>query len=623
MPYSNLSKYILKIFISLCLFSGIAMAQSENQVVDSIPELWNAWLNENNKKTSFNADGLQKIREILLNNGIKSHPYLTYALIREAQRRTNYAPDSALQLIDFFEDVYKDISPEPFFLSAKIYFKYKKSYINGIRKLLDGLTVYFNNSLYFLETAGNISVFILLALALSICIFILLMVIKYLKPLLHDFGDLFPSFVPRFASFLFGITLLLIPVVFHFGAGITGLIWLLAVAGYLIKKERVVVYVLCILLITLPFILNFLGSFVLSVSENGIIEMELVRNGYWDNNIIKALESLNQKNPANKNIKFSLANVYKKSGRLNEALEIYNSLLETDLKPYVMNNIANIELALGEIDSAINKYRDTISLNNTLAETHYNLGQILILQDPFGSEGTDEISRAKELSPELISYYTKIFDGRNINRRAIDISLKRWNLLAEFFKFSSDKVNLFTSAIPVFSNLKSEWTASIFGFILMASFLIIVLLQNKFRIFSSFCIKCNGIVCSRCTQGGENFNYCNECNKIYFQKSITDPKEIYRHERKRKLRKDIRNQIFRLVNIVFPGAGLIYNGFTFSGIIILSIILSLFIKILLGTNPLSYNLNLVRLPILLTNGILIFLILLFYLLAQILYYRNE
>ncbi len=621
MLYSELSKYIFKIFILLCLFSGIAMAQLESQTPDSIPQLWNDWLNENNGKTSFNADGLQKIREILLNNGIKSHPYLTYALIREAQRRAKYAPDSALQLIDFFEDVYKDISPEPFFLSSKIYFK-KNSYINGIDKFLDGLSVYFKNSLYLLETVGNMSVFLLLALALSLSIFILLMVIKYLKLLLHDFGDLFPSFVPRFISFLFGITLLLIPVIFSFGAGITGLIWLLAVAGYLTRKERVVLYVLSILLITLPFTLNFLGSFILSVSENGIIEMELVRNGYWDNNIIKTLESLHEKNPTNKTIKFSLADVYKKSGRLKEALEIYNTLLDTNLKPYVMNNIANIELALGKIDSAINNYRKAISIDNKLSEAHYNLGQILILQDPFGSEGTDEVSRAKKLSPELISYYTKIFDGKNIHRRAIDTSLKKWNLLKEFFKFSSEKVNLFTSVFPVFLNLKSEWTASIFGFILMTSIFIIVSLQNKFRILSSFCIKCNGIVCSRCAKV-ENLSYCNDCNEIYLQKSITDSKEIYKRERWRNLRRNIGNQVLRLLNIVFPGSGLIYNGFTFSGIIILSIILSLFIKILIGTNPVSYHLNLVHLPILLTKGILIFLILLFYLLAQILYYRNE
>lgn len=597
--------------------------QSESPVSDSVVQLWNDWLNENNGKTSINLEGLQKIKDTLLNNGIKSHPYLTYAVIREAQRRANYSPDSALQLIDFFEDVYKDISPEPFFFCSKIYFKYKKDYIKGISKVLDGLNVYLNNSLYLLEAIGNISVFILLALILSSFIFILLMVIKYLKLLLHDFGDLFPSFVPRFASFLFGLTLLFFPLIFNLGIGITLLVWLLVVAAYLTWRERIVLYGLSIFLITLPFILSFLGSFILSVSENGIIEMELVRNGYWDKDIISKLELLNQKNPTNKNINYSLANAYKKSGRLNEALEIYNSLLETNLKPSVINNIANIELALGKIDGAINKYRDAISINDSLSEAHYNLGQLLILKDPFGSEGTDEINRAKELSPELISYYTRIFDGKNVNRRAIDIHISRWNLLKEFFKFSPDKVNLFTSVIPAFFNLKSEWTTSLLGFILITSVFIIFVLQNKIGIFSSFCTKCNGIVCSRCTTQTENLTYCNECNKFYIQKSVSDPKEIYRHERNRNLRKNIRNQIFRIVNIIFPGSGLIYNNCTFSGIILLTIIFSFLIRILIGTNPLSYHLNLVYVPVFIFKAVLIFIILLLYIFAQIFYYRNE
>lgn len=615
-------KHILTVIFILS-FPSFVLSQPESQLNDSIALLWNKWLNENTGKAPPNLEDLQKIKEMLLDNGIKSHPYLTYAVIREAQRRLNYNPDSALQLMDFFEDVYMDTSPEPYFLYSKIFFKYKKDYIKGISKILDGLTVYFKNSLYALETVGNMSFFILLALILSASIFIVLMLIKYLKLLLHDFGDLFPSFVPRFASFILGLTLIFFPLIFHLGIGITLLIWLFVVAGYLTWRERIIVYGLGIFLITLPFILNFFGSFILSVSENGIIEMEYVRNGYWDNNIITKLELLNQKNPANKNIKYSLANAYKKSGRLNEALEIYNSLLETDLKPYAINNIANIEFALGKIDIAIDKYREAISINDSLSEAHYNLGQLLILKDPFGSEGLDEINRAKELSPELISYYTKIFDGKNINRRAIDISLSRWNLLKEFFKFSLDKVNLFTSVIPVFFNLKGEWTASILGFILITSVLIIFVLQNKYVIFSSFCIKCNGIVCKRCTTKTENLTYCDECNKIYIQKSVADSKEIYRHERKMNLKKNIRNQIHRIVNILFPGAGLIYNDFTFSGIIILTIIFSFLFRILIGTNPLSYHLNLVHVPVFFFKGISIFIIFILYISAQVLYYRNE
>jgi len=604
----------------MSLSGDLALGETVN---DRVFSLWNEWV-KNNHDQPLKIEDLQGIREELLNSGITSHPYLTYLILKEAKRRMTKNTGEALKLLEYFEDFYRHISPEPYFLSARIYLQQQGNFSTGIVKILEGLNVYFRNFIYFLETIGNIFTYIFAGFLIATVVFIILMILKYLKGILHDFSDLFPSFVPAFASYLLGITILFAPVIFNVGTTLTVIFWLLVLSGYLTTRERIFVYTLGILLIVFPFLLNFYGSFIISAAENGIVEMELVRNGYWDEKLLNELEKLHKANPENKNIKFSLASVYKKSGRLNEAMEIYQDLLRDGyLESYVLTNIGNIHLADGRIDLAINSYREAIGKDESLAEPHYNLGQILVLKDPFGSEGMDELNRARELAPELISYYTKIFDGKNIHRRAIDMTIKKSYILSDFFKFNPVKIYVFTPAIPVFLNLKTEWTASLFGFILLIGTVMMTVIQNRFRMFSSYCIKCGGIVCSRCTIQSENPGYCNDCLKIYIQKSITDQREVYRHERKSKIRQGMEYQVLRLINIFLPGSGLIYRDYTFSGLFILIIIFSLFFRILIGINPISYHINFSYISPLILNSVLIFFILIFYVVAQLLYYRSS
>lgn len=625
--YKHYRTFIITSVLLLFLFENLYPDNTYTQPINTpeitISQLWQEWLKEDKTENLFSSEKLRAIQETMLNAGIKSHPYLTYAVIREAQRIAKSKPDFALQLLDFFEIAYQDISPEPYFLSAKILFKYKKEYGKGILKIMDGVGIYLKNSIYILELLGNTSIFVFLALILAFTIFIIIMLIKYLKLMLHDFGDFFPVFVPRFASALLGITVLLLPFVFHTGAGVILLFWAVILAGYLGNRERAMFYFSGILLILLPFILNFFGSFILSVTENGIIEMEYVRNGYWDNNILQKLETLSQKDPTNKEIKFSIALIYKKSGNLEKAMEIYRELNDSYLGLKVKNNLGNIYFALGKIDSALELYQEVIKQNDSISEAHYNLGQLLILKDPLGTEGVDEFNKAKQLSSDLISYFTKIYDGKNFNRRTIDMNLSRRDILRNFFKFSPEKINLFSSAIPQLLPLRTEWNTSVLGFGIIILIMVFSALFSKFNLVSSFCTKCYGVVCPRCTTGIEKLNYCNNCNKAFLQKSVTTEKELKKYERIRTLRKSIRSQLLRIINIVLPGSGLIYNDFTGLGFFLLTIILALLLRIIIGVSPVSYGLHIVHVPYFIFNLILIFILLIFYLISQIVFYRNE
>lgn len=622
MPFNKLRMIFISLFFLGILLSGFSYPQESVNPGD-ISRLWNDWLKQNFNSQIPDMKGLEEIRERILNAGIKSHPGLTNALIREAKRRADKTPDVALKIIDLFEDQYIDISPEPYILSASIYFKYKREFVTAIDKLLDGIGVYLRNSIYTLELLANIAFLVCISIVFVAAIFFTIMVIKYLKLVLHDFSDLFPFFVPRLVTSLFGLMLLLLPVIFKASPIIIILIWSAMIAGYLTSKERVAMYGIGLLFILLPFIMNFLGSFILGPSHSGAFELELIRHGYFDEKIMEKLEKLHSDFPSQREIKFALALIYKKSGRFEDALKIYETIVnDNKYRHAVLNNIGNIYLAMGKIDDAIESYKASIQANPNSAEPHYNFGQALILKDPLGTEGTEEIDRSKDLSPATISYYTRIFDGKNIHRRAIDITFKRWDIIKEFFRYSPEKIELFSPVIPAVFKLRSEWSASLIGFILIAVVLVISLIQNRTQVFSSYCVKCNGVACLRCAGKPSNVKYCIDCLNIYIEK-VGDQKLMLKHERRISTRNYLRKALLRVLNISLPGTGLIYNGYTFSGVFLLILIMTIFIRLITGTTLISYNLDLVHLPTLFLNIILILIMLLFYVFAQILYLRSE
>ena len=63
-------------------------------------------------------------------------------------------------------------------------------------------------------------------------------------------------------------------------------------------------------------------------------------------------------------------------------------------------------------------YQNAIRLDNTRTESYYNLGQAYLL-NLLLNEAESEFRRAKEMRPQLISFYTSI-SSRHPNRLTID-----------------------------------------------------------------------------------------------------------------------------------------------------------------------------------------------------------
>jgi len=620
-----MSRVYFFVFFLLLGLCPPSYSQESDDPNTKIIQIWQMFVRQNSDAQQPNTDGLEIIRTELLNAGTHSHQYLTFAATREAERQATKGNIAlAFNLLDFAIEVSGDFYPEPYFVSAKFFIKYKHDFLSYLSRTVDGIMPYFNNILYLTEATGNIIIVVLLSIAFSSLIFIFIMFIKYITAILHDFGDLFPGFVPRFSTSILALLLLVAPLIFNAGAIVIILWWILILGGYATVKEKTILVVPLFVFLVSPLLLNFFGSFIVSASNLGLREMELLRTGYWDKNIIKDIEKLVEKEPLNRNLKYSLAYVYKKAGRYTESIEIYNLLLAKDNRNSdILNNLGVQLIAQKKIDEAEKIFRKGIEISPGSGEIHYNLAQILLFRDPLGTEGENELNMAKDASPEKISYYTKIFDPNNINRSAMDIPLSKWTLLGEFFSYSTEKSELFVPAFTAATKISSVWMVAVLCIIGIAGLIILHFVRLKYNLFSGYCVRCGRVACRRCNLDKDNARYCNKCESIYITKIVTDQKQIMQIEKRGAFLRSTRNSILRFLNLILPGSGAIYKNATISGALILAGISAVAIKIALKSGIISYNLDIQLIPLFWKNIVMGCMIGVLFLAAQILYRRNK
>ncbi len=106
------------------------------------------------------------------------------------------------------------------------------------------------------------------------------------------------------------------------------------------------------------------------------------------------LNAINQY-PDEKKLKLNLGNIYKLIGDMQNAKEIYNSLLDTSLKEIAQNNLSLIMFEEGNIDEGIEYAKDAITMNADYSDAKYNLS--------LGFFEKKEYSQSLELCNELMS----------------------------------------------------------------------------------------------------------------------------------------------------------------------------------------------------------------------------
>ena len=245
-----------------------------------------------------------------------------------------------------------------------------------------------------------------------------------------------------------------------------------------------------------------------------------------------------QRIPAENNTEKELmALALKQQGKIEEAMSMYEELYYSGNRSIaVTNNLANLYLLYDEDAKAEELYM--AALNRNRGEPYFNLG-LLKLKNIEYLASSDYMEKAR------INGFT------SISKDPVDITPEN-NLFYEMVLGKDFEMPRFIN--PVF--------LLPLAFILIFSFL-------RLR-FSPpyFCAICGKAICRGCVEEGEEEGTCKDCvNKIKSTKS-SDIEEDLRISMSRRNRV-LKRILVYVINIIIPGAGLVYQKQDFLGLIVL------------------------------------------------------
>ena len=411
---------------------------------------------------SFGED----LHETRLNSGLRSTEAYSYLLIEKAHE--NKA--ESVQLLNEAAKNSPDL-PAVYFELAKTSFSPSSSGIfESIKYIIEGIAAYSRNFWSAFTLAGSLFFSLIISFVIVAAIIVAIRFPGDIQLFVHDISE---------AKYLLFILVLLIVISiispFLFLAGM-----LLLFGMYMRKLDRIVVYIFLAFLVFSPLLFKAASLFVHALSSSeikAIVEVNESKDSKY------ALTTL--KNGDDFASLFSYGLALKREGRYDEAVSVYQRLLQRRPDPRVYVNLGNCYVGLKDTEKAITYYLKAIEIK-PLASAYYNLSQISREILDF-TKGNEYFKLALEINRDAVSDYRSIY-SRNPNRIVVDETLsyaELWGLAMG----NKGKTSVFGTAVlpPSFISV----TAIILIFLFF-------LLNNVIRSKAYRCKRCSTILCPRC-----------------------------------------------------------------------------------------------------------------------------
>lgn len=466
--------------------------------------------------------------EAQLNSGIKNSEAYSYLLFQQAQtdkaesialltRAAAYAPD--LPAVHF------ELAKEKFFPSYT-------GMLISIDHVISGFSAYSKNFWWSFSLVG--ATFLGLVLSFIAVIFLI--------TILRLFNDL-PLLAHEVAESPKNIVLLLVLFACSMASPLLFLACMLVLLGlYMSKKDKLVVYLFLFFLLASPLLFRAASQFLLAASSGTMKAIVEVNESKGNTYALSALTSSDI--PA---AMFSYGLALKRTGRYNDALAAYNSLMKIKPEAAAYVNLGNVYFGKNNMDEAAKSYLAAIALQ-PMASAYYNLSQISREGLDF-EKGNEYFSKALGIDRDAVTGYRAV-SGRNPNRLIADETISSaalWKLAG----ITLGKTGTFRlSSLPV-------WTISLGALLLIFGFYI---LGRHAGDKAYRCRRCNEIFCPQCEKHIMWGQMCPQCYRSLIKLEEIEVKErvtqlLYIHEHQKRHR-----HIMKLLSFIIPGASQVYAG---------------------------------------------------------------
>jgi tetratricopeptide (TPR) repeat protein len=389
--------------------------------------------------------------------------------------------------------------------------------------------------------------------------------------LLHDIQESLGPGRARAASLTLFLLALLLPTATFQGWGWLPLWWMALLFAYLDWSERALVALLLASSLTFgPSVTSL--ELRLRTLENPLYRASLAAvEGVPDAADIVRLEQAAAADPHDRDLEYLLGAARKRSGRYDEAADLYRRMLaESPDDAYASNNLANIEFARGSYDAALARYRSgTGSPRPDVAATSYYNLSLAYLQK-FDYQAYNEArSNADRLARGLVARYDRWrYDSGDY--AVVDLGLDREQVWAKFAGAPSGVAvrNVLGGAPPlpqagaILTAMANRMLAAL---VLVPLVLAAVGWVRGPKALTLHCARCGTAFCRRCQLGAASSGQCSQCYHLFVVRDGVSGPARNRKMAEVQEAESRRQRVFRAFSVAAPGAGHLYSGRTLVG----------------------------------------------------------
>ena len=419
----------------------------------------------------------------------------------------------------------------------------------------------------FAKSIGDLSLFRLVALTLvvalagTIFVFSVLMLVRYQSTFRHDVEEAALRFADERLARPAGWIFLLLPVLVWVFVGWCALYWIAITFRYMRRAERVAAVALLLACVTaLPIYRGAVA--VYGLTADPVVRTTLASaNGEYDPDRIVRLRKLVDAHPANASYRFLLAGLYKNGRFFEEAFDSYRRALDID--PSLVQahiNVGNIFAATGQYGEAIAEQQKALAIDPQSVLAYFNMH--LAQSESFHfREAEASLLRAREIDPERV---TELLNSRPGDRSVvIDAQLQIGSVWTAAL---GGRRGSGASASSIAAGLANPVGIGAVGALLACIALWFATRGNE---PARRCIRCGNPFCSVCKFGTEGHEYCTQCMHLYVLGDGLAPEtktkkmfEVARHEWRVKASR-------RLFSVLLPGTSQVGQGRTLFGTLLL------------------------------------------------------
>ncbi|MBI5526889.1 MAG: tetratricopeptide repeat protein [Deltaproteobacteria bacterium] len=406
-------------------------------------------------------------------------------------------------------------------------------------------------------------------LAMALALFVVVLLLRYARLIVHDLSHLFPPGAPPFfTGGIMGLALFL-PVILGAGLIPTIFFWIAAAWIYAAKRERMVAGAALVVLAGIPFL--YPSAAVLL--DQGESDAAVLYRAWRDADARKDVEQViaEAKGGSRDYLKLMAGALWlKRAGEYAESEALYQKVLSVSPRDVAGHiDLGNLYLVQDRFNEALAAYNNALSADPQSALAHYNLSKLFFRKGDL-DKGHREDQEAKRLDARAVEAIGA-HNSPSINRFVADAEPASSLLLERFLERGSPRRVLITGLLERWT--LGDFRAGDIPYMVAAAVAAIVGLGLACRRFSPSvrCGKCGRPSCLRCTPEVTSPETCGQCFHVYVRKDVPDPRlrnvkefEVRRHASAAAL-------TTRAAALLLPGSGQVLLGSTVAGLCVMGL----------------------------------------------------